>query len=168
MVSLLFVFTAFVISNIGHIRPQRTILAFVSGIFFILSGNQRARLSKKSVSVLKSEKMSSESLLQKSLLVFGAQKQSKTHRTHILLWKKCLLRAFLVTVYFHIFQLLCCCKAAWETNVSAKLSENLRTNKHFLRIQNTSRSVCSCLESNQATSNSPRLLSGHFFFLPPR
>ncbi|XP_055226447.1 voltage-dependent calcium channel gamma-7 subunit isoform X3 [Gorilla gorilla gorilla] len=28
----------FVISNIGHIRPQRTILAFVSGIFFILSG----------------------------------------------------------------------------------------------------------------------------------
>ncbi|XP_048881739.1 voltage-dependent calcium channel gamma-7 subunit isoform X2 [Brienomyrus brachyistius] len=38
MVSLLFVFTAFVISNIGHIRPQRTILAFVSGIFFILSG----------------------------------------------------------------------------------------------------------------------------------
>ncbi|KAK5608045.1 hypothetical protein CRENBAI_005620 [Crenichthys baileyi] len=38
MVSLLFVFTAFVISNIGHIRPQQTILAFVSGIFFILSG----------------------------------------------------------------------------------------------------------------------------------
>ncbi|KAK2844693.1 hypothetical protein Q5P01_011352 [Channa striata] len=38
MVSLIFVFTAFVISNIGHIRPQRTILAFVSGIFFILSG----------------------------------------------------------------------------------------------------------------------------------
>ncbi|KAK6326773.1 hypothetical protein J4Q44_G00024180 [Coregonus suidteri] len=38
MVSLLFVFTAFVISNIGHIRPQRTILAFISGIFFILSG----------------------------------------------------------------------------------------------------------------------------------
>ncbi|XP_067882758.1 voltage-dependent calcium channel gamma-7 subunit-like, partial [Heterodontus francisci] len=38
MVSLLFVFMAFVISNIGHIRPQRTILAFVSGIFFILSG----------------------------------------------------------------------------------------------------------------------------------
>ncbi|TDH11703.1 hypothetical protein EPR50_G00063560 [Perca flavescens] len=38
MVSLLFVFTAFVISNIGHIRPERTILAFVSGIFFILSG----------------------------------------------------------------------------------------------------------------------------------
>ncbi|CAG11692.1 unnamed protein product, partial [Tetraodon nigroviridis] len=31
MVSLLFVFTAFVISNIGHIRPQRTILAFVLG-----------------------------------------------------------------------------------------------------------------------------------------
>ncbi|XP_068179718.1 voltage-dependent calcium channel gamma-7 subunit isoform X1 [Antennarius striatus] len=38
MVSLLFVFTAFIISNIGHIQPQRTILAFVSGIFFILSG----------------------------------------------------------------------------------------------------------------------------------
>lgn len=38
MISLLFVFTGFVISNIGHIRPQRTILAFVSGIFFILSG----------------------------------------------------------------------------------------------------------------------------------
>lgn len=41
MVSLLFVFTAFVISNIGHIRPQRTILAFVSGIFFILSGTMQ-------------------------------------------------------------------------------------------------------------------------------
>lgn len=38
MVSLFLVFTAFVISNIGHIRPQRTILAFVSGVFFILSG----------------------------------------------------------------------------------------------------------------------------------
>lgn len=38
MVSLLFVFTAFILSNVGHIRPQRTILAFVSGIFFILSG----------------------------------------------------------------------------------------------------------------------------------
>lgn len=42
MVSLLFVFTAFVISNIGHIQPQRTILAFVSGIFFILSGGTRS------------------------------------------------------------------------------------------------------------------------------
>uniref|UniRef100_A0A671EHQ5 Calcium voltage-gated channel auxiliary subunit gamma 7 n=1 Tax=Rhinolophus ferrumequinum TaxID=59479 RepID=A0A671EHQ5_RHIFE len=41
MVSLFLVFTAFVISNIGHIRPQRTILAFVSGIFFILSGGWR-------------------------------------------------------------------------------------------------------------------------------
>ncbi len=39
MVSLLFVFMAFIISNVGHIRPQRTILAFVSGIFFILSGS---------------------------------------------------------------------------------------------------------------------------------
>ncbi|KAM7323252.1 hypothetical protein ACRRTK_017358 [Alexandromys fortis] len=39
MVSLFLVFTAFVISNIGHIRPQRTILAFVSGVFFILSGH---------------------------------------------------------------------------------------------------------------------------------
>ncbi|XP_049648687.1 LOW QUALITY PROTEIN: voltage-dependent calcium channel gamma-7 subunit-like, partial [Accipiter gentilis] len=38
MVSLFLVFTAFVISNVGHIRPQRTLLAFVSGIFFILSG----------------------------------------------------------------------------------------------------------------------------------
>ncbi|KAI4817708.1 hypothetical protein KUCAC02_011088 [Chaenocephalus aceratus] len=45
MVSLLFVFTAFIISNIGHIRPQRTILAFVSGIFFILSGNWVTLLS---------------------------------------------------------------------------------------------------------------------------
>lgn len=41
MVSLFLVFTAFVISNIGHIRPQRTILAFVSGIFFILSGEPK-------------------------------------------------------------------------------------------------------------------------------
>ncbi|XP_073880739.1 voltage-dependent calcium channel gamma-7 subunit isoform X3 [Macaca fascicularis] len=40
MVSLFLVFTAFVISNIGHIRPQRTILAFVSGIFFILSDTE--------------------------------------------------------------------------------------------------------------------------------
>lgn len=45
MVSLLFVFTAFVISNIGHIRPQRTILAFVSGIFFILSGGTALLMS---------------------------------------------------------------------------------------------------------------------------
>lgn len=43
MVSLFLVFTAFVISNIGHIRPQRTILAFVSGIFFILSGELKER-----------------------------------------------------------------------------------------------------------------------------
>ena len=43
MVSLFLVFTAFVISNIGHIRPQRTILAFVSGIFFILSGEPKER-----------------------------------------------------------------------------------------------------------------------------
>lgn len=43
MVSLFLVFTAFVISNIGHIRPQRTILAFVSGIFFILSGKPKER-----------------------------------------------------------------------------------------------------------------------------
>ncbi|XP_038937965.1 voltage-dependent calcium channel gamma-7 subunit isoform X1 [Rattus norvegicus] len=42
MVSLFLVFTAFVISNIGHIRPQRTILAFVSGIFFILSATWEA------------------------------------------------------------------------------------------------------------------------------
>ncbi|XP_061616033.1 voltage-dependent calcium channel gamma-7 subunit-like isoform X1 [Phyllopteryx taeniolatus] len=38
VVSLLFVFIAFVVSSVGHVRPQRTILAFVSGIFFILSG----------------------------------------------------------------------------------------------------------------------------------
>jgi hypothetical protein len=31
-------FIGFILSNIGHIRPHRTILAFVSGIFFILSG----------------------------------------------------------------------------------------------------------------------------------
>lgn len=43
MVSLFLVFTAFVISNIGHIRPQRTILAFISGIFFILSGEGAGR-----------------------------------------------------------------------------------------------------------------------------
>lgn len=43
MVSLFLVFTAFVISNIGHIRPQRTILAFVSGIFFILSGKPKEK-----------------------------------------------------------------------------------------------------------------------------
>ncbi|XP_077405836.1 voltage-dependent calcium channel gamma-7 subunit-like isoform X2 [Vanacampus margaritifer] len=38
LVSLLFVFIAVVVSSVGHARPQRTILAFVSGIFFILSG----------------------------------------------------------------------------------------------------------------------------------
>ena len=43
MVSLFLVFTAFVISNVGHIRPQRTLLAFVSGIFFILSGQRPPR-----------------------------------------------------------------------------------------------------------------------------
>ncbi|MEQ2177321.1 hypothetical protein GOODEAATRI_002358 [Goodea atripinnis] len=37
LVSLFFMFIGFVLSNIGHIRPHRTILAFVSGIFFILS-----------------------------------------------------------------------------------------------------------------------------------
>ncbi|XP_039979589.1 voltage-dependent calcium channel gamma-5 subunit isoform X1 [Xiphias gladius] len=38
LVSLFFMFIGFVLSNIGHVRPHRTILAFVSGIFFILSG----------------------------------------------------------------------------------------------------------------------------------
>ncbi|XP_045903699.1 voltage-dependent calcium channel gamma-5 subunit isoform X3 [Micropterus dolomieu] len=38
LVSLFFMFIGFVLSNIGHIRPHHTILAFVSGIFFILSG----------------------------------------------------------------------------------------------------------------------------------
>ncbi|XP_052383466.1 voltage-dependent calcium channel gamma-5 subunit-like isoform X3 [Oncorhynchus keta] len=38
LVSLFFLFIGFVLSNIGHIRPHRTILAFISGIFFILSG----------------------------------------------------------------------------------------------------------------------------------
>ncbi|KAM7328587.1 voltage-dependent calcium channel gamma-7 subunit-like [Alexandromys fortis] len=38
MVSLSLVFTAFVISSIGHIRPQKTILDLESGIFFIVSG----------------------------------------------------------------------------------------------------------------------------------
>uniref|UniRef100_A0A673C714 Calcium voltage-gated channel auxiliary subunit gamma 5 n=1 Tax=Sphaeramia orbicularis TaxID=375764 RepID=A0A673C714_9TELE len=37
LVSLFFMFIGFVLSNIGHIRPHHTILAFVSGIFFILS-----------------------------------------------------------------------------------------------------------------------------------
>uniref|UniRef100_A0A8B9Z3M4 Voltage-dependent calcium channel gamma-8 subunit n=1 Tax=Buteo japonicus TaxID=224669 RepID=A0A8B9Z3M4_9AVES len=36
MVSLFLVFTAFVISNVGHIRPQRTLLAFVSGLSNII------------------------------------------------------------------------------------------------------------------------------------
>ncbi|XP_067860578.1 voltage-dependent calcium channel gamma-5 subunit isoform X2 [Heptranchias perlo] len=38
LVSLFFMFIGFVMNNIGHIRPHRTILAFVSGIFFVLSG----------------------------------------------------------------------------------------------------------------------------------
>ncbi|KAM6904906.1 voltage-dependent calcium channel gamma-5 subunit [Xenentodon cancila] len=38
VVSLFFMFIGFVLNNIGHVRPHRTILAFVSGIFFILSG----------------------------------------------------------------------------------------------------------------------------------
>ncbi|XP_062294801.1 voltage-dependent calcium channel gamma-5 subunit isoform X1 [Scomber scombrus] len=38
LVSLFFMFIGFVLNNIGHMRPHRTILAFVSGIFFILSG----------------------------------------------------------------------------------------------------------------------------------
>lgn len=38
LVSLFFMFVGFVLNNIGHVRPHRTILAFVSGIFFILSG----------------------------------------------------------------------------------------------------------------------------------
>ncbi|KAK3520440.1 hypothetical protein QTP70_024186 [Hemibagrus guttatus] len=38
LVSLFFMFIGFVLSNIGHIRPHHTVLAFASGIFFILSG----------------------------------------------------------------------------------------------------------------------------------
>lgn len=38
LVSLFFMFIGFVLSNIGHVRPHRTVLAFASGIFFILSG----------------------------------------------------------------------------------------------------------------------------------
>ncbi|CAL8290617.1 unnamed protein product [Arctogadus glacialis] len=38
LVSLFFMFIGFVLSNVGHIRPHHTVLAFVSGIFFILSG----------------------------------------------------------------------------------------------------------------------------------
>ncbi|XP_069511147.1 voltage-dependent calcium channel gamma-5 subunit isoform X1 [Ambystoma mexicanum] len=40
LVSLFFMFIGFILSNVGHIRPHRTILAFVSGIFFILSGKR--------------------------------------------------------------------------------------------------------------------------------
>lgn len=42
LVSLFFMFIGFVLNNIGHVRPHRTILAFVSGIFFILSGTPTA------------------------------------------------------------------------------------------------------------------------------
>ncbi|XP_056263578.1 voltage-dependent calcium channel gamma-5 subunit isoform X2 [Pseudoliparis swirei] len=38
LVSLFFMFIGFVLNNIGHVRPHRSMLAFVSGIFFILSG----------------------------------------------------------------------------------------------------------------------------------
>ncbi|XP_068193586.1 voltage-dependent calcium channel gamma-5 subunit-like isoform X2 [Antennarius striatus] len=38
LVSLFFMFIGFILNNVGHIQPHRTILAFVSGIFFILSG----------------------------------------------------------------------------------------------------------------------------------
>lgn len=38
LVSLFFMFVGFVLNNIGHVRPNHSILAFVSGIFFILSG----------------------------------------------------------------------------------------------------------------------------------
>ncbi|KAK2089105.1 Voltage-dependent calcium channel gamma-7 subunit [Saguinus oedipus] len=62
MVSLFLVFTAFVISNIGHIRPQRTILAFVSGIFFILSVAVLT-VEKGSASISSSSPCSSPSLL---------------------------------------------------------------------------------------------------------
>lgn len=42
LVSLFFMFIGFVLNNIGHVRPHRSILAFVSGIFFILSGTLTA------------------------------------------------------------------------------------------------------------------------------
>ena len=45
LVSLFFMFIGFVLNNVGHIRPHRTILAFVSGIFFILSGSHPHLLS---------------------------------------------------------------------------------------------------------------------------
>ncbi|KAK2829261.1 hypothetical protein Q7C36_017251 [Tachysurus vachellii] len=38
LVSLFFMFIGFVLSNLGHVHPHRTVLAFASGIFFILSG----------------------------------------------------------------------------------------------------------------------------------
>jgi len=47
LVSLFFMFIGFVLSNIGHIRPQRTILAFISGILFILSGGFEFKAVKK-------------------------------------------------------------------------------------------------------------------------
>lgn len=46
LVSLFFMFIGFILSNIGHIRPHRTILAFVSGIFFILSGTEAEQQNK--------------------------------------------------------------------------------------------------------------------------
>ncbi|XP_078723302.1 voltage-dependent calcium channel gamma-5 subunit-like isoform X2 [Lampetra fluviatilis] len=38
LAALLLMLLGFVINNLGHVRPQRTALAFVSGIFFILAG----------------------------------------------------------------------------------------------------------------------------------
>ena len=108
MVSLLFVFTAFVISNIGHIRPQRTILAFVSGIFFILSG--RNMCTTDSFKVLKFKAVKdilrpcTVSLVHTDLAVVHGNEVSKQSKTY----KLYTLQAFLVTVCFHIFQLFCC------------------------------------------------------------
>lgn len=150
MVSLLFVFTAFVISNIGHIRPQRTILAFVSGIFFILSGtvegarNLQACILCAQFKVHKRKILShcTVSLVHKVELcsvhadfVFVHRnkvcKQSKTHWTQIL--SPCVTttdsRLFLsrFVSIFSNYSAVCCshCKAAWETNLSTQLSENL-------------------------------------------
>ncbi|MBN3272996.1 CCG5 protein, partial [Polyodon spathula] len=56
LVSLFFMFIGFILNSFGHIRPHRTILAFVSGIFFILSGElHQVRSAERSTGTLNSE-----------------------------------------------------------------------------------------------------------------
>lgn len=155
MVSLLFVFTAFVISNIGHIRPQRTILAFVSGIFFILSGTMHSI----SLFVMHGYMFFLRFVLIRALSLCSGARCAKTQ---ILFSRGTTTDSKLLSCVvstFSNYSAVCWsgCKGAWETNPSAQLSENLWRGslwRHnwFAQGFKPSCAACSSQKSNQVSS----------------